>query len=103
MLSAGQLWALEQFAPICPKQEQTSICHDMTLRGLTMAEETTHKHTRRNLSLEPKWLEPTQEIKRDSRLSHALVHFVMDRASLFSEHRISSLPIRAQYKHFRTI
>ena len=43
------------------------------------------------------------EIKRDNRLSHALVHSVTDRASLFTEHRISDRPIRAKYKHFRTI
>ena len=43
------------------------------------------------------------EINRFRRLSQALVHFVMDRASLFTDHRISSLPIRAKYKHFRTI
>ena len=35
--------------------------------------------------------------------SQALVHFVIDRASLFTDHRISGLPIRAKYKHFRTI
>ena len=29
--------------------------------------------------------------------------FCNDRASLFTEHRISGLPIRAKYKHFRTI
>ena len=29
--------------------------------------------------------------------------FVMDRASFFTDHRISSRPIRAKYKHFRTI
>ena len=33
----------------------------------------------------------------------ALVHFVIDRASLFADHRISGRPIRAKYKHFRTI
>ena len=36
-------------------------------------------------------------------LSHALVHFMIDRASLFTDHRISGLPIRSKYKHFRTI
>ena len=41
--------------------------------------------------------------QRDSRLSHALVHLVIDRASLFTDHKISGLPIRAKYKHFRTI
>ena len=30
------------------------------------------------------------------------VHFVIDRASLFTDHRISGLPIRAKYEHFRT-
>ena len=43
------------------------------------------------------------EINRFRRLSQALVHFVMDRASLFTDQRISRLPIRARYKHFRTI
>ena len=43
------------------------------------------------------------EINRCRRLSQTLVHFVIDRASLFTEHRISGLPIRAKYKHFRTI
>ena len=37
------------------------------------------------------------------RLSQALVHFVINLASLFTDHRISGLPIRAKYKHFRTI
>ena len=44
-----------------------------------------------------------KEIKRDNRLSHALVHFVIDRASLFTDHRMSGLPIRVKYKHLRTI
>ena len=43
------------------------------------------------------------DIKRFRRLSQALVHFVMDLASLFTDHRKSGLPIRAKYKHFRTI
>ena len=43
------------------------------------------------------------EIKRDDRLSQAFVHFVIDRASLFTAQRISVLPIRAKCKHFRTI
>ena len=33
----------------------------------------------------------------------ALVHFVIDRARLFTDHRISGLPIRAKFQHFRTI
>ena len=36
------------------------------------------------------------DIKRFRRLSQALVHFVIDRASLFTDHRISGLPIRAK-------
>ena len=40
---------------------------------------------------------------RFRRLSQALVHFAIDRASLFTDHRISGLPIRAKYKHFKTI
>ena len=43
------------------------------------------------------------EINRFRRLPQALFHFVIDRASLFTDHRISGLPIRAKYKHFRTI
>ena len=44
------------------------------------------------------------DINRFRRLSQALVHFVIDRANLFTDHRISGLPIiRAKYKHFRTI
>ena len=37
------------------------------------------------------------------RLSQALVHLVTARASLFTDHKISGLPIRAKNKHFRTI
>ena len=43
------------------------------------------------------------EIKRAKRLSHALVHLVIARASLLTDHRISGLPMRAKYIHFRTI
>ena len=43
------------------------------------------------------------DINRLRRLSQALVDFVIDRASLFTGHRISGLPILAKYKHFRTI
>ena len=43
------------------------------------------------------------EINRFRRLSQTLVHFVIDRASLFTDHRISGRPIRVKYKHFRTI
>ena len=43
------------------------------------------------------------EIKRAARLSQALVHFVIDRASLFTDHKISGLPLRAKSGHFRTI
>ena len=40
----------------------------------------------------------------DSGVCHKLwSNFVMDRASLFTDHRISGRPIRAKYKHFRTI
>ena len=43
------------------------------------------------------------EINLFRRLSQALVHFVIFRANLFTDHRISGLPISAKYKHFRTI
>ena len=40
----------------------------------------------------------------DSSVCHKLlVHFVIDRASLFTDHRISGRPTRAKYKHFKTI
>ena len=43
------------------------------------------------------------EINRFWRLSQALLHFVMDRASLFTDHSISGRPILAKDKQFRTI
>ena len=43
------------------------------------------------------------EIKRAKRSLHALVHLVTARASLFTDQRMSGLPMRAKYKHFRTI
>ena len=43
------------------------------------------------------------EINRFRRLSQALVHFVMDRASLFTDHKMSGCPILARYKHLITI
>ena len=43
------------------------------------------------------------EIKRAKRLSHAFVLHVTARASLFTDHKISSLPIHAKYEHFKTI
>ena len=43
------------------------------------------------------------EIKRDYRLSQALLHLVIARASLFTDHKISGLPVRVKYWHFRTI
>ena len=42
------------------------------------------------------------EINRFMRLSQALVHFVLDRASLSTDHKISGRPFLARYKHFRT-
>ena len=42
-------------------------------------------------------------IKRAKRLSHAFVHFVTARARLFTDHKVSSLPILAKYRHFTTI
>ena len=44
-----------------------------------------------------------KSINRFKRLSQALVHFVIDRANLFTDHRISRLPIHAKHKHFRTV
>ena len=35
--------------------------------------------------------------------SQALVHVVIARASLLTDHRISGPPLRANYRHFRTI
>ena len=37
------------------------------------------------------------------RLSQACVYLVTDRASLFTDQRMSGLPIRAKYKHIKTI
>ena len=45
----------------------------------------------------------TQEIKRTKRSSQALVHIVAARASLFADHKISGLPVRAKCRHLRTI
>ena len=43
------------------------------------------------------------EINLAKRRSEALVHLVTERASLFTDQRMSGLPIRAKYKHFKTI
>ena len=43
------------------------------------------------------------EIKRAKRFSHALVHFVTARASVFTDHRMSGPPIRAKNLDSRTI
>ena len=43
------------------------------------------------------------EIERAKRSSRALVHFVTARASLFPDHRMSGLSIRAKYRHVMTI
>ena len=43
------------------------------------------------------------EISRFKRLSQAFDHFVIDRASLFTDHRVSGRPIRAKFQDFRTI
>ena len=43
------------------------------------------------------------EINLVKRLSHAWVHFVTALVNLLTDHRMSSLPIRAKYKHFNTI
>ena len=43
-------------------------------------------------------------IKRDKRMSQALVHFVIAQASLLTNHRVSGLlPMRAKYRHFRLV
>ena len=46
-----------------------------------------------------------EECKRSKakRLSQTFVHFVTARASLFTDHKISGPPIRAKYRHLRTI
>ena len=36
-------------------------------------------------------------------LSQTPVYLVTDRESLFTDHRMSDPPIRAKYKHFKTI
>ena len=43
------------------------------------------------------------EINLANRLLEACVQFVTDRASLFTDHKMSGLPIWAKYKHFKTI
>ena len=43
------------------------------------------------------------EIKRAKRLSQALVNFVTACAHLFTDNRMSSLPMRAKYRHCKTI
>ena len=43
------------------------------------------------------------DIKRAKRLSQALVHFVTARASLCTDQRMSGLPLRHMYKHFKRI
>ena len=43
------------------------------------------------------------EINHAKRSSQALVHIMAARASLFADHKISGLPMRAKYRHFRTI
>ena len=43
------------------------------------------------------------EINLAKRLSHAPVHLVTDRASMFTDHTMSGLPIRAMYKQVKTI
>ena len=43
------------------------------------------------------------EINRFRRLWQALFNFVIDRASLFTDHKISGRPILAKYMYFRTI
>ena len=44
-----------------------------------------------------------KEIKRAKRLSQPLVHVVTARANLITDHGISGPPMRAKYKHVRTI
>ena len=51
------------------------------------------------------WIHSCDECKRSNVLkssSHALVHSVTARASLFTNHEMSGLPIRAKCRHFRT-
>ena len=43
----------------------------------------------------------TYEIKRAERLSNALVHLVIARASLLTDHKMSGLPMRFKYWHVR--
>ena len=43
------------------------------------------------------------EISLANDLSQASVHFVTDLASLLTNHKMSGRPIRAKYKHFKTI
>ena len=43
------------------------------------------------------------EIKGTERRSQAPVQLVPDRTNLFTDHKMSGLPIRAKYKHVKTI
>ena len=43
------------------------------------------------------------DIKRAKRLSHALVHSVIARASLFTDHAIAGLPMRAKYRPLKNV
>ena len=44
-----------------------------------------------------------QEINLAKLLSQALLHLVKALAKQFTDHEMSGLPMRAKYKHFRTI
>ena len=43
------------------------------------------------------------ELKRAKRLSHAPVHLGTARACLFTDHKMSGLSIRVEYRHFTKI
>ena len=43
------------------------------------------------------------EMNLANRLSRACVDLLTDRESLFTDHKMSGLPVRARFKHLKTI
>ena len=65
--------------------------------------QTSPQGRQQSLSLEMNPVDNAEQCCLANRLSQAWVHFVTDRASLLTDHRMSGLPIRAKYKHVNTI
>ena len=94
-----------------PKCIRVLLMFIMSLQSLLQNENLENKPNRHCCAVFPHnkiaQIHMYDECKRsnDSVVCHrlCLVHFVIDRASLFTDRRISGLPIWAKYKHFRTI